>query len=66
MPRSHRWEIKRKCQYIIADIENALELCDKLMNIYYPNYPDYYIFPQLWIDALKAMRESVNLFIDKV
>jgi hypothetical protein len=30
MPRSKRWDLKRKCDYIIADINNALELCDYL------------------------------------
>jgi len=62
MPRSKRWDLKRKCDYIIADINNALELCEYLFNTYYPNYPDYYPFVQTWIEALLAIKESVQKF----
>jgi len=62
MPRSKRWELKRKCDYIIADVDRALKLCGDLMEVYYPNYPEYYPFVQTWIDAFRAIKESVQNF----
>lgn len=66
MPKSKRWDLKRKCDYIIADIDNALELCGKLWDTYYPNYPDYYPFVNTWIEALLAIKESVSNFREMI
>jgi hypothetical protein len=62
MPRTKRQELKRKCDFIIADINNALDMCEYLFNTYYPDYPDYYTFVQTWIEALLAIKESVENF----
>jgi len=66
MPRSKRWTLKRKCEYIIKDIDAALQMCGDLMEVYYPNYPDYYVFVQTWIDALNAIKESVSNFREMI
>jgi len=66
MPRSRRWTLKRKCEYVMADIDNALEMCQHLWDTYYPKYPDYYPFIQTWIEALLAVKESVKNFREEI
>jgi len=66
MPRSKRWTLKRKCEYIVADINNALTLCGQLWDTYYPNYEEYYPYVQTWIEALLAIKESVENFREMI
>ena len=66
MPKSKRDRIKQKCDSLINAIERALSHAGGLMEVYYPDYPDYYVYIQTWIDALRAIKESVENFREGV
>jgi len=38
MPKQFRSTLKRKCEYIVKDINAALKMCGDLMEVYYPDY----------------------------
>lgn len=66
MPKQKRWAIKQECDTLKSELVKALLTADKIKRVYYPNYPELYLYPQLWIDSLRAIVESVGKFREEI
>lgn len=62
MPKQIRQDLKRKCDILTNNLNHALYQAMALYNVYYPDYPDYYPYCELWCKALDSMIESVANF----
>jgi len=56
MPSSTRHRIKRKLEYVEADIINALLLLNDVYQIYFPDYPEL-------AQKVDFMRQTLRAFI---
>jgi hypothetical protein len=66
VPKQRRWQLKRECDQLKAALVKAATIADGLMQVYYPNYPQYYLFVQTWLDAIRALVESVSKFREDI
>jgi len=66
VPKQKRWDLKRKCDYLNRDLERALYQCQKLWEVYHPNYPMYYPFISTWVEAIHTIQESVSQFKEMI
>jgi len=62
LPKQKRWDLKRKCDIILKNLRHALGEAQSLYEVYYPDYPTYYPFPDVWRMALVELIESVENF----
>jgi hypothetical protein len=66
MPKQKRWDLKRKCDIILKNLNHALYQAQNLYQVYYPDYPEYYPFPELWCQAIDSLIESVSKFREEI
>ena len=62
MPKQKRWDLKRSCEFMETNLARALKQSNKLYNVYYPNYPDYYPIIECWCIAIHQLQLSVVKF----
>ena len=66
MPKQFRQDLKRKCDILVNNLNHALYQAAALYQVYYPDYPDYYPYPELWYQTLESIIESVTNFKEEI
>ena len=66
MPKQKRWDLKRRCDLMEANLNRALHQCNQLYNVYYPDYPDYYPVIDVWCSAISTLTLSISSFKEEI